>query len=229
MVALHALADDLWLLEGSVVSFFGFRFPTRMAIARLASGELWLWSPVALDDEIRATVASLGEPRYAVEPNSLHHLALADWVKAWPGLRLWAPPGLAKKRRDLRFEAELGDEAPPEWRGHIDQVRVEGSVALTELLFFHRASSTCLVGDLVQKHPPATGWKNWLMKADGVVGPEGSTPREWRATFLHRARTRVAIERALAWSPKHLVIAHGVCDLDDGAAALGRSMRWLLG
>ena len=101
-------------------------------MARLDDGGLWLWSPIALDDEVRRAVEALGEPRHAVEPKKLHHLALADWVRAWPRLQLHAPPGLA----------ELGDAAPLQWRGQIDQLVVAGSAAVTEVLFFHRPSST---------------------------------------------------------------------------------------
>ncbi|HEY1957106.1 MAG TPA: DUF4336 domain-containing protein [Polyangiaceae bacterium] len=229
MSVLEPIGDDLWTIEGSVVTFFGFRFSTRMAVARLADGALWLWSPVALTDEIRDAVAGLGEPRFAVEPNSLHHLALGDWTKAFPSLELWAPPALAKKRRDLRFIGELGDEAPLAWRGAIEQTRVQGSVALTEVLFFHQASRTCLVGDLVQRFDPTwdTTWRGWVMKKDGLVGPNGSTPREWRATFLRRDRARAAVRRAIAWEPEHLVIAHGACEMKDATGTLRRAFRWL--
>ena len=229
MSTLHQVGDDLWIAEGPAVSFFGFRFPTRMAIARLPDGGLWLWSPVALDDRLRDDITKLGEPRYAVEPNSLHHLALGDWVKAWPGLRLWAPPGLAKKRTDLTFEGKLGDEAPAEWRDVIDQARIGGSFALTEIVFHHRASSTCIVGDLIQQFDPAeaTGWRGLVMRADALVGPNGSTPREWRATFLKRDAARAAVRRAIAWKPEHLVIAHGQRVRERGEDALRRSFAWL--
>jgi len=198
---------------------------------RLESGALWLWSPIALDPPLRAALARLGEPRYVVEPNKLHHLALAEWVAAWPALQLYAPPGLAKKRRDLAFDGQLGDEAPSEWRGQIDQVCVAGSFALTEVVFFHRASSTCIVGDLIQRFDERTLSRGWrlLMKLDNLVGEEGSTPREWRLSFIHRGRLRESLSRVLAWSPRQLVIAHGACALADGAAVLRRSFRWALG
>ena len=229
MPVLEPVGEDLWIADGGPVSFLGFVYPTRMAVARLASGALWIWSPVALTRELREEIAALGEPRYAVEPNSLHHLALADWVKAWPALRLWAPPRLAKKRRDLTFDAELGDDAPAEWRDEIDHAVVRGSVALTEVLFFHRASRACLVGDLVQKFEPSSvnGWRGWVMRADSLVGDDGSTPREWRATFLRRALARAAVDRVLARHPEHLVIAHGRCAMQDGEEVLRRSLRWL--
>ena len=230
MALLQPVGESLWLIDGPLVVAYGVPFPTRMVVARLHGGGLWLWSPIRLDDRVRRAVESLGEPRYVVEPNKLHHLALAEWVAAWPQLRLYAPPGLAKKRRDLVFASELTDEPPVEWRGQIDQIRVEGSFAMTEVLFFHRASRTCLVGDLIQRHDeaePMKTWPRWATKLGGVLGLTGSTPRDWRLTFLRRERAREAIARARSWSPQHLVIAHGTCAMEDGAEVFRRSFAWL--
>ena len=65
---------------------------------------------------------------------------------------------------------------------------------MEEVVFFHRLSRTAIFCDLVQRHDPAriTGWKGFLMRLDGLVGEHGSTPREWRATFLRRRRAREA-------------------------------------
>jgi hypothetical protein len=65
------------------------------------------------------------------------------------------------------------------------------------------------------------------MRLDGLVGPNGSTPREWRLSFVNRARARAALETALSWRPERLVIAHGEWAPADGAAALRHGLRWL--
>ena len=100
---------------------------------------------------------------------------------------------------------------------------------MDEVVFFHRASSTCLVCDLVQRHDPAhqTGWKGWLMRLDGLVGADGSTPREWRASFIPRTRARRALKTALAWNPDKLVIAHGEWAPSNSADVLRRALSWL--
>jgi hypothetical protein len=227
---LEPVGENLWIAEGPDVSFHGFPYPTRMAVARLCDGSLWLWSPIALDDRLRREIGTLGEPRYVVEPNKLHHLALSQWLAAWPSLRAYAPPGLAKKRADIHFAGELDDQAASPWREEIDQLCVAGIIAMTEVLFFHRASRTCLVGDLIQRFDAGSikkAWQRWLMRTAGLVGEQGSTPIEWRMSFIHRNRARVALARALAWMPEILVIAHGVWAPRNGARELARGLRWL--
>jgi len=228
-MAIQKIGDEIWIADGPTVSFYGFPYPTRMTVVRLAGGDLWVWSPVGLSNELSSEVESLGAVRHLVSPNKIHHLFLGEWAARWPEAELYASPGLAKKRPDLRFTAELDDHPPVEWGGQIDQVVFRGSLFMDEVVFFHRASSTCLVCDLVQRHDPThqKGWKGWLMRLDGLVGASGSTPREWRASFVRRARARRALETALAWNPDKLVIAHGEWAPSNGADALRRALSWL--
>jgi hypothetical protein len=167
--------------------------------------------------------------QHLVEPNKLHHLFLPDWVSAYPQARLYAPPGLAKKRRDISFHAELGDVPDKAWAGEIDQVVFRGSLFMEEVVFFHRRSRTALVCDLIQKFDPQTvrGFSGLLMRLDGLVGPKGSTPREWRASFWNRRIARAALRQALEWDVEALVIAHGIWVRTKGREALRRSLAWL--
>ena len=228
-MALQNIGDEIWIADGPTVSFYGFPYSTRMAVVRLGGGDLWVWSPVGLSGELAAEVESLGAVRHLVSPNKIHHLFLGEWAARWPEAEIYASPGLTKKRPDLQFVAELDDHPPAVWKGQIDQVVFRGSPFLDEVVFYHRASSTCLVCDLIQRHDPThqTGWKGRLMRLDGLVGADGSTPREWRASFIPRTRARRALETALAWGPDKLVIAHGEWAPSNGADALRRGLSWL--
>ncbi len=227
---LQPIGAGIWQASGPELSFLGIPYPTRMVVVRLATGKLWVWSPVAMDAELETQLRELGDVAFAVEPNKLHHLALAEWKERWPELRLWAPPGLAKKRRDLEFEPESTGLPPPPWATEIECQAIEGSFIMTEVLYFHCASRTCMVGDLIQKHDANAmkTWQRWMMEADGLAGRDGSTPGEWRLTFVQRQRARECMERVLAWNPDQVVIAHGPSPLPDGARVLRESMGWLL-
>jgi hypothetical protein len=220
---------SLCVADGPVVSFLGFPYPTRMALVQLRDGGLWVWSPTALTPELERMVDSLGPVRHIVSPNKIHHLFLNEWAEKWPEARLHAPPGLARRRPDLHFHAELADEAPPDWNGDIDQTIFRGSIAMEEAVFFHRRSRTAIFGDLVQRHDPMQmkGVKGLLMRLDGLVGEHGSTPREWRATFLRRGPARTARARVLAWEPEQLVIAHGACARENAKQILTQALAWI--
>lgn len=222
-------APFLYVADGPVVSFYGFPYPTRIALVRLSDGSVWIWSPVALTKELCKFVDDLGPVRHIVSPNKIHHLFLAEWAERWPEARLYAPPGLAKRRPDLRFDVELGDEPDPAWASDIDQVIFRGSLAMEEVAFFHRESRTALICDLIQRHPEAamTGWKGTLMRLDGLVGERGSTPREWRASFLRRSKARAAREKVLGWNPERLLIAHGECAQTNASKIIQDALSWI--
>ncbi len=226
---LREFGPSLYVVDGPVVSFYGFPYPTRMAVARLSDGSAWVWSPVALSDELVESVNAIGPVRNIVSPNKIHHLVLAEWAKQGPEARLFASPGLAKRRPDLQFSAELSDEPDPAWADDIDQVIFHGSVAMEEVVFFHRASRTAIICDLIQRHPEADmkGWKGALMRLDGLVGERGSTPREWRASFLRRRRARAARSTLLGWQPQRLLIAHGDCAQSGASDIIEQALRWI--
>ncbi len=226
---LDEFGPSIYAAEGPTVAFFGFPYPTRMAVVRLSDGSTWVWSPVSLSEELASAVEAVGPVRYIVSPNKIHHLFLAEWVERWPDARLFAPPGLARKKPALRFDAELGDEPDHAWAADIDQVIFRGSLAMEEVAFFHRASRTAIIGDLIQRHPESTmsGWMGMLMRLDGLVGEQGSTPREWRASFLRRGPSRTARETVLGWKAERLLIAHGECAQTEATAIMARALSWI--
>jgi len=226
---LEDFGPSLYVANGPTVRFLGLPYPTRMAVARLANGSAWVWSPVALTPEIERAVTSIGPVQNIVSPNKLHHLFLAEWAQRWPEARLHAVPGLARRKPGLRFDAELGDEADSAWAGEIEQVVFRGSLIMDEVVFFHRHSRTAIFCDLVQRHDPVQqrGLRGMLMRLDGLVGEAGSTPREWRASFLRRRPLRAIRDRILAWEPEQLLIAHGNCARENAGQILARALAWI--
>lgn len=217
------------IADGPTVSFYGFPYTTRMAVVRLSDGSAWVWSPVALTDQILDGVNAVGPVRHIVSPNKIHHLFLAEWSERWPDARLYAPPGLTERKTGLQFDAVLGDEPDAAWAADIDQVIFHGSFAMEEVVFFHRESRTALFCDLIQRFPEAgaNGWRGMLMRLDGLVGEQGSTPREWRASFLRRKEARAARDQVLRWQPERLVIAHGECAQTGASAIIQNALSWM--
>lgn len=227
---LEEFGPEIWIASGpQVTAALGFNYPTRMAVTRLADGELFVWSPVALSDELKTELAALGTVHHLVAPNSLHDLFIASWKQAYPDARLYAAPGLQQKRRDLAFDAEVTDEAILPWTNEIAHVVMAGNVITTEVVFFHMKSGTVLFTDLLQQFPPRwfSGWRALIAKWDLMLASEPSVPRKFRLAFTDRQAARVAAERLLSWPAEKVLMAHGTPVGTDGRAFLKRAFRWL--
>jgi hypothetical protein len=223
--------QEIWIADGSAVVIAGFHYPTRMAVIRLSDGDLFIWSPIALRDVLRAEVNALGRVRHIVSPNLLHHLFLPEWKSAYPGARLYAPPGLREKRKDIVFDADLGNAPETDWVKEIDQVLVQGNLITTEVVFFHVKSGTVLFTDLIQQLPAGlfSGWRALVAKLDLMTGPEPSVPRKFRLAFINRRAARDSLRRIFAWPAQKVLMAHGTPVEEDAPAFLRRAFGWLAG
>lgn len=223
---MRQLAEDLWVVDRPL-RFAGLALGTRMSIVRLPGGDLFLHSPVALDDHLRAALLDLGRPRWAVAPNRFHHLFVGDY-RAFAGLELVGVPGLVDKRRDLTFDVVLGDAPHPAWAGLIEQEAFGGLPLMGEVAFCHRASRTLLTCDLAfnvgAEAPPATRLAFRLLGAYGRCGPSVVE----KLLVRDRAAARASLQRILAWDFERIVVTHGAVLEHGGRAALRAGYAWLL-
>jgi hypothetical protein len=233
---LKPVAEDVWIVDGPEIRYgaMGLKipFPTRMTIVRLHDGGLFVHSPIAPDDALFAAVEALGPVAHLIAPSTIHYWWVPDWQARYPRARVHGVPGLVRSaKRPLAVDAELGDAPPLAWAGEIDQVLFTGDV-VTEADFFHRASSTLVLTDLIENFEPVrvkSRWLRWLVRAAHVADPHGSAPYDMRLTFLrHKKTMRAGVRRMLAWNPQRVILAHGRWYERDGAAELARAFAWAL-
>jgi hypothetical protein len=224
---LRQLGEGLWVAERPQ-SFYGLVVGTRMTVIRLDDGNLLLHSPVSLDAKLQQELDGLGSVRYAVAPNRVHHLYAGKIAQSYPGARLWIAPGLERKRPDLVHEAILGDEAPEEWRGQVDQTFFRGRPYENEVVFLHRKSGTLILCDLAFNFRagthPVTRWLMQLIRSYDRFGPSKLDP----LLIRDRALARKSLERILDWDFDRVVVAHGDVLERGGREALREGYAWLL-
>ena len=112
----------------------------------------------------------------------------------------------------------------------VDQVVVRGNRITTEVVFFHRASGTVLVTDLVQQIPKGWyhGWRAVVARLDLMTAAVPSVPRKFRFSTTDKATARDCVQRILEWPAGRLVMAHGAPMQAGGKDALRRAFGWLL-
>ena len=142
---------------------------------------------------------------------------------------VFAPPGLRKRRKDIAFDKDIADAAPPEWAGQIDQVAVKGNRITTEIVFFHAKSGTVLFTDLIQHFPDGwfKGWRALVAKLDGMTGPEPRVPQKFRVAFADRKAAGASVDRILAWPAQKVLMAHADPVRANGRAFIERTFAWL--
>ena len=232
MTGSEEFAEDLWVVEGPNVRDFGIIFTTRMVIARLSDGSLWVDSPVSVTTDTLKRVIALGPVQYIVAATPRHVWRLAEWHAQFPGAQLWAakPSPLTLKKGNLKFTGILTDATPQVWAEDLEQVPFRGNPLIEEVIFFHRKSRTVILDDLIQNHPALKGHRlrNVLFRLAGVASPNGGVPRDIRLSFIHRDLARQSLEKLLSWDFDKLIIAHGVCIETNAKAFVERAFQWLM-
>ncbi|MGA9421418.1 MAG: DUF4336 domain-containing protein [Rhodanobacteraceae bacterium] len=236
------LAERIGIVDGPLVymsypglPFLHFPFPTRMTVARLQRGDLWLHSPTAWTPELAKALSTLGRIAHLVSPNPLHYEHVAAWKKHFPEAVAWASPGVLERAKargiPVRFDRELDAAAvPEEWTRDLKQTVIAGSL-LDEFVFFHEASKTLIVTDTIQNfeldkvRQPYRALV-WIARA---FAPHAQAPIDLRATFLFkRKQIRNAVQEMLSWQPQRIILSHGKCIEHDAPKALAFAFRFAL-
>jgi len=231
-----SLAPNLWIVDQPDFNTGVAKIGTRMTVIKLASGGLFLHSPTKLDEETKQALDAIGEVRAVVAPSRAHHLFVGDYIKTWPGAKLYGPPGLVGDiqdfrarigaRRDLKLDAVLSDEPASEWAGEIDQLLFKGATGLNEVVFFHRPSRSVIFTDLVFNVP--ADFKDarifyTLVGGRGRFGPH----RLIRLSIRDRKAARESVAKILEWDFDRVIVTHGDVLESGGKAKFAQAFSYL--
>src|SRR5258708_1482087 len=231
MSGMQAFAQNVWTVDGPNVRDFGVLFTTRMTVLKLSDGSVWVDSPVPVPFDTLKHITVLGPVSYLVAATPRHVWRLEAWHTLFPKAQVWAPrtTPLTLKKGHLPFTGMLGDAPNPEWADDVDQLAFKGNPLIEEVLFFHKASRTVILDDLIQIHPRVKGklLRNALFKLEGVASPQGGVPIDIRLSFTRRNLARRSLEKLLSWAFAKLIIGHGVCIEKDAKPFVEQVFHWL--
>lgn len=232
---LKAIAENVWIVDGPIIRFGmpwpKMPFPTRMTVIRLADGGLFVHSPTPPTEPLAAEIDAAGSVRHLIGPNRIHYWWIPDWRRAYPQAQVWlAPRIVGQSRGRIDFPAsELDGGAGYPWDDEIATLPVVGAY-MTEFVFFHRATRTLVLTDLIENFEPKRlgPIMRLVTRLASVLDPDGQMPRDMRVSFRnHRPALRSAVEQMIAWRPERVVLAHGRWYDADGTAELERAFRWV--
>lgn len=217
---LRPLAPDVHVLEAPQ-TFFGLEMGARMTVLSLDGG-LLVHAPLGVDP---AVLSSLGEPRWVLAPNKLHHLYAGPWLEA--GLEGWAAPGLPEKRPDLAFHGTVGPDDQP-FGPDVQLFPLACFPFSNEVVVYHRPSRTLVVTDLVFNLAPtmplSTRAAMWC-----ACGYPGCRTTLLEQALMKRDVARRELKALLALDFDRLIMSHGEVIETGGRQALAGAFRWLMG
>ncbi len=230
---LKRVADDVWIVDGPVIKFGlpwpKLSFPTRMTILRVEGGDLLLHSPTALDSALKDQVEQIGRPRWIIGPNRIHYWWIPDWHAAFPEAQVFLAPRIREQAAGrITFDcATLDRETGYPWDKHIATLPI-ASRYMTEVEFFHRASRTLVLTDLIEnfERDKLESWTMRVLTRVGGVQEPGSMPRDMRLTFRgRRQQLKAAVQTMIEWNPERIILAHGRWYASNGQAEIAQSVR----
>jgi hypothetical protein len=226
------IADQIWLCPYPV-RLAGTRFEARMTVIRLASGQIMLHSPGPITADLVAELSALGPVVHIVLPGNFHHLHATSAQTAFPKAKTWICPGIERKCPNLKYDGVLGDAAPADWMGEIDQALVRGTRIMREVAMYHRASGTLILVDLIENFTDATpniggALKFWFKYVLHMWGRPRPAP-EYRMGWGDRISAAGSLRRILAWDFRQIILSHGDLIDHDAHAIAARAWSGVLG
>jgi hypothetical protein len=219
--------NQIWLKEYPI-HYAGCDFNARMSVVRVGESRLMLHSPCEIDAATKKVISGLGEVAYIVAPGSYHYFHIPSAQAAFPDADTYICPGVERKRPDIDFDWFLADQPPQAWANTLDQVLVRGNKYIWEVAFFHKASRTLLLVDLIENITDQTPNTNWLLKLWWkAVFHMWNNPKpapEYQLGWKDKAAARQSLQRILDWDFDRIVLSHG--DLIDKEAKATAREAW---
>lgn len=196
----------------------------RATLVKLQTGNIAVFSPVALTSDVKSKVRTMGPIKYIVAPDIEHHIFVTPWAKEYPEAEVVGVEGLpekregnpdtkgirfhhiftAKNKRDMRISPEFDEEFDYEYfHSHSNK----------ELVFLHKPSRTLIEADMLFNLP-----------ATEQYSKAAEDPRSGILTKLFASLMNT--QGNLIWQKRFLWYAAGGKDRPGFAESAKRIRRW---
>jgi len=229
-----------------------FRIGGRGTVVRLTSGDLAVFSPIALTPEVRTRIDSMGSNvKYLAALDYEHHIFLSEWSRAYPAATIIGVEGLPEKREKnketagLRFthvftrsnknELKIGEEFDRDF-----EYEYLPAHRNKELVFYYKPDRTLIEADVLfnlpareqytrSKEDPTSGFFNTLF--NGLMNAKGEA--KWQRRMLWygpspRNEFNQSIKKISGWDFERIIPCHGDVIEENGQEVWKKMFAWNL-
>lgn len=222
---MNRVAENLWEVERPLKVPL-VRINHRMSVARLRNGELWVHSPVEYGPNLAAALAELGAVKHLVAPSRLHDLYWPSWFAAYPNATFYCSPGMKEDHPDWPFTRVLAADVQESWEQELLKHLVPGMPRVNEFVFFHVASSTLIVADLLFNLSAADQnlFGKIFLKLYGIHN-RVSVSRLFRSLTKDRRAFRACMDDLMRHDFRRIIPGHGGVIESDGVRIFEQAIK----
>jgi hypothetical protein len=203
---MQTLVPDLLWTDHAPMSVLGLPIGRRLCVARGASGQLVVFSPLEATRENLAALNALGPIAAFMLPNRFHDSYYDGYFEPFRGTPFLAPRAVIANHRKWPLTPLV--PGSPVLAGFRFQP-IGGTPNVAEHVFLHEATQTLIVADVFFNLPRGATWlTRQLLALAGMAHPPAPT-RLFKTQIKDRAAFRDSLRSVLSWDFDRIVVGHG--------------------
>lgn len=246
------ILPNMATISSPFARFGVFKVGGRATIVKLQTGALAVFSPVALTDDVRSKIQSMGNNvKYISAMDIEHHIFITPWAKAYPQAEVIGVEGLPEKRendpatkgvkfshvftqstkKDMRISEEFDKEFEYEFlHSHPSK----------ELIYYHKPSKTMIQADFIFNLPAYEQYsKSGEAATSGVLTKLFTTVMNtrnditWQRRFVwyvlgskDRAGFSESVNRMKRWELQRIIPSHGEVIESEAQSVFDKITQW---
>ncbi len=220
----HRLTEDLWTYHVEL-DVLGAEAGRRGVVVRYAPDRWAFIGPVPLDLEAKKELAAAGVVDVLIQQTSFHNSFVPEACDEYPDALVYTARGSRRERLPKDRKRFLPDDLPEEFTTALQPIQLRKMRAGHETVFFHHASRTLLIADLMMNHTERASslWSSCARRIFGW-GPGARMPRLYRTILKDKPTTIADIDRMLEFPIERIVMSHG-STIESGARKALQSVR----
>ena len=199
---MQQLADNLWVMRFPL-RLMGAEIGRTVTIIRLRSGELVIHSTAPFTVADADAITRLGPPRWLLDATLFHDTCARVGRVMFPSSVYLAPDGFP-------VPCETLSVPPQAWCEELEVLELGGMPSVREHVFFHRASGTLIVADLVFNFgADMTPWTRFVFRWGAGIREYPGVGRLFRMSIRDRAAFNQSVSEMMQWDFDRLIVGHG--------------------
>ncbi|KAN0085927.1 hypothetical protein V8E55_007061 [Tylopilus felleus] len=171
-IIIREVVKDIWTFSRPFARYGVFPIGGRSTAVKLRGGGVWVLASTPLDPETKTKINELGQVKYIINPDAVHHLFLLEFKMAYPDAKVIGVEETIKRmnEKSFPFDGLWGRDPPDTKYGFEDDIKhcYFSGIRNKDVAFLHAASKTLIQADLLFNLPATEQYSRsskWIPQA----------------------------------------------------------------